>query len=76
MLQMQDGKVCSKCKVFKHASMFSKNTRSKIGLQSKCKQCVSELQKKDLKHKKHITKKIKKRSVKKVWNGQQIIEIE
>ena len=40
---MIDGKICSRCKVFKQASMFSKNTRSKIGLQSKCRQCVSEL---------------------------------
>ena len=40
---MIDGKVCSRCKVFKPFSDYAKRSNTKIGVQPKCKTCLSEL---------------------------------
>lgn len=39
---IQEVKVCSKCKIEKPLSEFSKSISTKDGLQSICKRCVNE----------------------------------
>jgi len=49
-------KRCSKCRTYKESESYNRNTKSKDGLQTYCKQCFSEYRKHNTEYKCRVEK--------------------